>query len=85
MVLVLAGIEPLNSYIIERDGSSWVLRMFGRQDALISGPTVESAKEQAFEYVRERAPCRILVMGKGFKEWRLEVAGGEWEELSSSA
>lgn len=55
----------MKSYVIERDGSSWVLRMFGRQDALISGPTVESAKEQAFEFVRE--------------EWRLEVADGEWE------
>ena len=47
--------------------------MFGRQDALISGPTVESAKEQAFEYVRERAPCRIRVMGDSPEEWRLEV------------
>ena len=43
----------MKSYVIERDGEFWVLRMFGRQDALISGPTVESAKEQAFEYVRE--------------------------------
>lgn len=49
----------MTTYIIEYYGESWVLRMFGRQDALISGPTVESAKEQAFEYVREWAPCRI--------------------------
>lgn len=54
--------------------------MFGRQDALISGPTVESAKEQAFEYVRERAPCRIRVMGEGFEEWSLDVTEGEWDE-----
>ena len=35
-------------YVIDRDRESWVLRLFGRQDALISGPTIESAKEQAF-------------------------------------
>ena len=64
--------------LIERDGESWVLRMFGRQDTLISGPTIESAKEQAFESVRQWAPCRIRVMGEGFEEWRLEEADGEW-------
>ncbi len=39
----------MNSYVIERYDASWVLRLFGRQDAMISGPTLESAKEQAFE------------------------------------
>ena len=47
--------------------------MFGRQDALISGPTVESAKEQAFERVRQWAPCRIQVIGEAFEEWLLGV------------
>ena len=49
----------MKSYVIERDHDSWVLRPFGRQDAMISGPTVESAKEQAFELLRPWSPCRM--------------------------
>ena len=67
-------------YVIERDGESWVLRLFGRQEALISGPTLESAKEQAFERVRRWAPRRSRVMGGVFEEWRLEQPDGDWEE-----
>ena len=47
------------AYVIECDGDSWVLRSFGRQGAMISGPTLESAKEPTFERVRQWAPCRI--------------------------
>ena len=46
---------PMNSCVIERDGESWVLRPFGRHDALISGPTLESAKEQATRHAQNRA------------------------------
>ena len=49
----------MNSYVIERVNDAWVLRLSGHVDAMISGPTVESAKEQAFEYVRLWAPGRI--------------------------
>jgi len=69
----------MKSYVIDRDGESWVLRIFGRQDALISGPTLESAKEQAFEFVRQGAPCRILVMAEVLEVWQLERVDGEWE------
>ena len=31
----------MKSYVIERDRDSWVLRLFGRQEAMISGPTLE--------------------------------------------
>ena len=31
----------VNSYFIERHGESWLLRFFGRQDAMISGATVD--------------------------------------------
>jgi hypothetical protein len=55
--------EPTTTYLIERDCASWVLRKFGRQEVMVSGPTPESAKEQAFERVRQWAPCRIRVMG----------------------
>ena len=70
-------------YVIERDGESWVLRLFGRQDAMISGPTLKSAKEQAFELVRQWAPCRIRVMGEVREEWTLDEPDGEWEESGS--
>ena len=73
--------STFKSYVIERDGGSWVLRLFGRQEAMISGPTLESAKEQAFEYVRQWAPCKIRVIGKAFEEWRLERVDGEWGEV----
>ena len=72
----------MNIYVIERAGGSWVLRPLGRHDAMISGPTLDSAKEQAFEYVRQRAPCQIRVMGDAFEEWRLERVDGEWEEVA---
>ena len=58
-----------------------VVRLYWSEvtDTLISGLTVELAKELAFEYLREFAPCWIRVMGEGFKEWRLEEPDGEWE------
>ena len=68
----------MRSYVIERDDDSWVLRIFGGQDALISGPTVESAKEQAFEYARDWAPCRVRVMADEFEEWMLDDTEGKW-------
>ena len=73
-------------YVIERDGDSWVLRLFGREDAMISGPTLESAKKQAFEYVRQWAPCRIRVMGEVREEWELGHRDGRWvQEISREA
>ena len=69
----------MNIYVIERAGGSWVLRPLGRHDAMISGPTLDSAKEQAFEYVRQRAPCQIRVMGDALEEWTLEESDGDWE------
>ena len=71
----------MNIYVIERAGGSWVLRPFGRHDAMISGPTLDSAKEQAFEYVREGAPCRIQVMGEVREEWELGHWEGRWVQL----
>ena len=68
----------MKEYVIEREGGSWVLRLFGRQDAMILGRTCRSAKRQAFEYVRQWAPCRIRVIGGGFEEWRLDSSDGEW-------
>ncbi len=68
----------MNSYVIERLNGAWVLRLSGHEDAMISGPTVESAKEQAFEYVREWAPCRIQVRGEVSEEWTLEHPNSEW-------
>ena len=43
----------MKSYGIDRDPDSWVLRLFGRQDAMISGPTLESAKEQLRATIRD--------------------------------
>ena len=68
-------------YVIEPAGDSWVLGLFGRQDAMISGPTLESAKEQAFELVRQWAPCRIRVHGDVFEEWLLDHLDGEWVKV----
>ena len=50
-------------------GKLWVLRVFP-----------ESAKEQAFERVRQWAPCRIRVMGEVREEWRLE-----WADVAARA
>ena len=69
----------MNFFVIERDGDYWGLRRFGRQDVMISGPTVESTKEQAFGLVRQWAPCHIRVMGEVVEEWQLADPGGEWE------
>ena len=46
----------MTTYVIERDRESWVLRLLGRQEPMISGPTLESAKEQALERGRQWAP-----------------------------
>ena len=67
---------------MERDGESWVLRLFGRQDAMISGPTLESAKEQAFERVRQWAPCRIRVMGPSLHSSRLQSLSRSTEPVN---
>ncbi len=71
----------MNSYVIERLNGAWVLRLSGHEDAMISGPTVESAKEQAFEYVRKWAPCRIQVYGDALEEWLLDNPDGEWVKV----
>ena len=42
---------------------------------MISSPTLESAKEQAFELVRRWAPCRMQVSGDVFEEWTLKWEG----------
>ena len=73
----------MKSYIIERDGESWVLRLPGRQETLASGPTAGSIKEQAFERVRQWAPCRIQVIGDVVEEWQLADLDGDWEENRS--
>ena len=70
----------VKSYIIAADRESWVLRLFGQHDAMTSSPTLESAKEQAFERVRQWAPCRILVLGDVFEEWHLERHDGGWAQ-----
>ena len=49
----------MKSYVIDRLNDAWVLRLSGHEDAMISGPPLESAEEQAFEYVRLWAPGRI--------------------------
>ena len=71
----------MTAYVIERDRESWFLSLFGRQDAMISGPTRESAKEQAFELVHQWAPCRIRVMGEAFEAWELGHRDGEWVQV----
>ena len=74
----------MKTHVIEREGASWVLRLFGRQDAMISGPTVESAKKQAsstrvsgrrgeLRLWDEKTPLRES--GAGSYRWRLSSAG----------
>ena len=71
----------MKSYVIERDREYWVLRRSGRQETLASGPTAKSTKEQAFERVRQWAPCRIRVMGEVREEWELGHRDGLWVQL----
>ena len=70
----------MRSYVIDRYGDSWVVRLFEPQDAMIVGPTAESAKEQAFERLRQWAPCRSRVTGDVSEEWTLEHPEGAWEK-----
>jgi len=73
----------MRPYVIERAGDlAWVLRFAGSQHTMISGPTEESAREQAFECVRQWAPCQIRVIGEPREEWALTHPGGEWERTA---
>ena len=72
----------MKSYVIERDREyHWVLRLSGRQETLASGPTLKSAKEQAFERVSQWAPCGIQVRGEAPEEWELGHRDGQWVKV----
>jgi hypothetical protein len=73
--------EQVKSYVIEGCHETWVVRLFDRRDPMISGPTVDSAKGQAFDYVRQAAPCRIQVIADESEEWILADPDGEWERV----
>ena len=68
-------------YSIENEGRLWVLRRFGRLETMASGPDVASVREQAFDRLREFAPCSLRVLDSVPEEWRLESDEGEWEQV----
>ena len=73
---------PVTQYVIEPDGRRCVLRRFGRDKTLASGPDVASVREQAFGRLRGYAPCSFRVMAEIPEEWRLESEQGEWEQVN---
>ncbi len=71
----------MTEYVIEPDGHLWVLRRFGRDKTLASGPDVASVREQAFGRLRGYSPCSFSVIGELPEEWRLKSARAEWEQV----
>ena len=66
------------SHIIEPDREkSWVLRRFGKYETVASGPTAEDVRDQAFDRLRDHAPCSFTIMDEERETWQLEQ-GGEW-------
>ena len=72
-------------YMIKNERGLWVLRRFGRNSTVASGPTLESIREQAFGRLRRFAPCSFRILGSAPEEWRLESDDGQWEQAVPGA
>ena len=71
----------LRRYVIEgdREKKLWVLRRLGRQETLASGASAEDVRDQAFERLKDFAPCSFKIMDGSRPEWRLEREQGGWQ------
>ena len=68
----------MKAYVIEHIGDSWVLRVPGGHAQPLA-PTLGSARNQAFEHLRQSAPCRIRVsIETNYEEWILWHADHRW-------
>ena len=74
----------IHKYVIKADGEDlWVLRQFGYDVTLASGPDVVAVREQAFSRLWSFAPCSLIVMGARREEWQLESGMDRWEQVEA--